>query len=220
MKISRLVGLIFVAVLAIGLMTAAVASAAEPEFVPGTLNPFTGESGAGTLENNVAEAVTCTSDTTTGEITGPKTVGGVMVSFAGCTTNKNECSVDSAGAGSGKILTTTLDGELGTTKQAKSGVGLYLLPSSGTEFVKILGTCLTGSPVQVNGTIAGEANTIKAKSLVGSLTFIGSKGTQTIKEINVLGTIKTPELLAFSGLVKASETTTELIDYEKDVEVS
>jgi hypothetical protein len=222
MTISRLLGLIFAAVLAIGLMTATAASAASPEFLPGALNKFTGESGAGTLESGASEAVTCTDDTTAGEITGPKTVGGVMVTFLGCTSPENGgCSVDSPGAGSAKILTATLDGELGTVKttEAKSGVGLYLLPTSGTEFVELLGTCLTVNDAKVDGSIAGEANTVKnGLSLVGSLTFRGSKAVQSIKEINVLGHILKPELKAF-GLVGASETTTELLDYEKDVEV-
>jgi hypothetical protein len=223
MKLSRLVGLIFAAVLAIGLMTAAAASAAAPEFNPGTLNTFTGTSGAGTLESSAAENVTCTSDTTTGEITGVKTVGSVMVSFSGCSsTEKGGCSVDSAGAGSGKVLTSTLDGELGTVKttEAKSGVGLLLLPTTGTTFVELLGSCLALSPAKVTGQVAGEANTIKTSSTGGTLTFIGSKGTQSIKEINVLGTIVKPALKAFSGLVNASETTTETLTYSKAVEVT
>ena len=144
-----------------------------------------------------------------------------MVTFTGCSSpEKGGCSVDSPGAGSGKVLTSTLDGELGSVKttEAKSGVGLYLLPTSGTEFVELLGTCLKVNDAKVEGTIAGEANTVKTKSLVGSLTFKGSKGVQSIKEINVLGHILKPGLTAF-GVVGASETTTELLDYEKDVEV-
>jgi hypothetical protein len=223
MKISRLVGLIFAAVLAIGLMTATAASAVGPLFLPGTLNTFTGKSGAGTLENSAANAINCTSDATTGEITGKSTVGGVMVTFSGCSsTEKEGCSVDSPGAGSGKVLTNALDGELGTVaeKEAKSKVGLLLLPTVGTEFVELLGSCLAVSPIHVTGQVAGEATPINGGlTLKGTLNFVGSKGVQSIKEITVLGAVVKPALKAFSGLVAASETTEETIEYSKDVEV-
>ena len=227
MKISRLVGLILAAVLALNLMAATVASAAGPLFLPGTLNTFTGTSGTSKLESTSLEAITCSDDTTAGEITGAKTVGGVMVTFLGChDTEKGGCTVKSKGAAEGTILTNTLDGELGTVKttEAPSGVGLYLLPTTGTEFVDVEGPCVELEGGAVTGTIAGEATPIgkggdQSLSLDGKLTFTGSKGSQSIKTINLEGGTSVKPKLKALGLIESSETTTELVTYTKDVEV-
>src|ERR1700735_3025010 len=47
-------------------------------------NKFTSKSGAGKLVTAGGEEVKCTGDTDTGETTGPKTVGNVVVKFTGC----------------------------------------------------------------------------------------------------------------------------------------
>jgi hypothetical protein len=220
MRLSRLAGLVIVAVLAMGLMTAATASA-EPEFNPGTLNRFDGTSGTGSLANASTEEVTCKTDTSTGEITGIRTVGSVVVVFHGCTSPEaGGCEVNSVGETPGLISTTTLVGELGLTKESATSVGLLLKPASGTKFTELTGPCLAIKPAPVTGSIAGEARPIgKPASLIGTLSFVGAKGIQNITKIEVLGKVEKPELLAF-GLVKASETTNETILYEKDVEVT
>jgi hypothetical protein len=221
MKLSRLAGLVFLVALAINLVAVTAASAAEPEFKPGTLNRFTGESGAGALEAAGTAAVTCTSDTSVGEITGPKTIGSVVVIFHGCSsTEKGGCTVKSTHSTPGLIVTNTLKGELGTTKEAKSGVGLLLSPETGTEFVSLEGECLVASPAPVNGTVAGEVTPVSnGETTDGKLVFIGNAGNQTIKAIASLGIVKKPELKAL-GLLKSSETTTELVLYSSVVEVT
>jgi hypothetical protein len=223
MKIARLFGLVVMAVLALNLMAAAVASASAPEFSPGTLNTFTGESGTGALETASTSAIECTSDTATGEVTGAKTVGGVVVTFHGCSSKeKGGCAVSSVGGTSGLITTAILDGELGSVKktEAASGVGLFLLPTSGTKFVELEGSCLLVSPSPVTGTVTGEATPVNGTaSKDGKLVFEGSKGTQKIKEINVLGTVKKPGLKAL-GLLESSETTVELVLYTNAVSVT
>jgi hypothetical protein len=223
MKIARLVGLVVMAVLALNLMAAAVASASAPEFSPGALNTFTGESGTGALETTSTAAITCTKDTNTGEITGAKTVGGVVVTFTGCSSKEGSgCSVKSPTQPAGTVVTTTLSGELGSVKktEATSGVGLLLKPASGTKFVELEGGCLLVSPSPVNGSIAGEATPVNAvSSKDGKLLFVGSKGTQNIKSINVLGTTESPELKAL-GLIKSSETTSELVTYSSPIIVT
>jgi hypothetical protein len=221
MKISRLAGLIFLVALAINLVAVTAASAAEPEFKPGTLNRFTGESGTGALETSGTKAVNCQTDTSVGEVTGPKTVGSVVVTFHNCSSTENEgCTVKSTGSTLGLIVTKVLKGELGTTKEAKSGVGLLLQPETGTEFVSLEGTCLTVSPAPVVGSLAGEVTPVSnGETLDGKLVFIGSAGKQSIEKIAILNVVKKPELKAL-GLLKASETTNELVLYEKDVEVT
>jgi hypothetical protein len=223
MKLSRLVGLVAMVVVALNLMAAAVASASAPEFTPGALNIFKGESGTGALETTSTAAITCTKDTNTGEITGAKTVGGVVVTFTGCSSKEGSgCSVKSTGQSAGTVVTSALNGELGSVKktEAASGVGLLLKPASGTKFVELEGTCLLVSPSPVNGSIAGEATPINGTaSTDGKLLFVGSKGTQNIKSINVLGTVESPELKAL-GLIKSSETTSELVTYTSAVSVT
>jgi hypothetical protein len=229
MKVSRLAGLVVMAVLAMSLMTAAVASAAAPEFNPATPQAFTGESGTGALlAAGGAANIECKSDSNTGEVEGAKTVGSVVVTFSNCTATSGTktCTAKSVGqpAASNTIVTKTLSGELGSVKttQAASGVGLLLSPASGTTFVELeAGNCIAVNPSPVNGRVAGEATPVNGGlSKDGKLHFISTAaGEQKITEINVLGTVQKPELKAL-GLIKSSETTTELVLYSSAVEVT
>lgn len=225
MKLSRLVGLIFAAVLAMSLMAVSAASATPPEFLPGTLNPFTSESGTGTLETSTGTKVSCLTDLDSGEVTGPKTVGNVVVIFHNCSsTESGGCSVKSEGGPNASlIITKTLDGELGSVKpaEAASGVGLLLLPTTGTVFVTLVGSCLPLSPSPVDGSVAGEVTPVNgAPSKDGKIIFQGSgaAGKQLIQSINVLGTVVKPTLKAL-GLLESNEITVDLILYEKEVVV-
>jgi hypothetical protein len=219
MKISRLAGLICVAMFALCLSLASVASASEPVFSV-TSTTISGTSGPGTLEASTGEVITCTSDSNGGSVTGAHTVGGVVVTFTGCKgkSGSSTCTAKSPGAKEGQIITTTLKGELGSTKESSTGVGLLLEPASGTSFVTIQGSCLIEAAV--SGSLAGEATPVKTKSTTGKLVFVGSKGSQNIKEISVLGSTKSPKLTAFGGLVAASEATTELNTFGTALEVT
>jgi hypothetical protein len=219
-KIYRLAGLIALAVLAISLAAVTGASAAEPEFKPGSLNRFTGESSTISLATASTAAIECTKDSVTGEVTGPKTIGSVIITFHGCESKEGSgCVLHSPGLVS-LIVTNTLNGELGTTKEAKSGVGLLLQPATGTEFATLEGTCISVSPAPVTGSIAGEVTPVNnGETTDGKLIFIGSKGKQTIEQIAILHVVKKPELRAL-GLLKTSETTNELVLYSGVVEVT
>jgi hypothetical protein len=214
----RLLGLALIAVLAVSAV-AVSAAFAEPEFKPSTKQSFTGTSGAGTLEDSLSETISCTSDESTGEITGALTAAGIVVTFHGCKGKKGSggtaCTVKSTNTTSpGLIITSTLKGTLGLvpTSQAASGVGLLLQPESGSKFVEIeAAACASEAPVE--GSIAGEVGTTKVLSKTGKLIFTGSAGTQNIKNITVKGKGETPALTAFFGAVKASQTTTEETKY-------
>jgi hypothetical protein len=226
MKLTRLVGFIFVAVLAMSLTAVSAAVASPPEFNPGTLNIFTSESGSGTLETSSGTVVSCLTDLSTGEVTGPKTVGGVVVTFHNCSSkNSSEgCSVKSTnGPNSSLIITSPLDGELGSVKstESSSGVGLLLLPTSGTVFVTLEGVCLPVSPSPVDGSVVGEVTPVNGPSSKdGNLIFLGSpKGKQKIKEIIVLGVTVKPTLKAL-GLLESNEITSDLILYTNPVIVT
>jgi len=216
MKLSRLVGLIFAAALAMGLMAVSAASASPPEFLPGTVQAFTSDSGVGQLETSSGTKIKCLTDLDKGEITGPKTVGNVVVIFHNCSSPEvSGCSVKSEGGpNTSLIITKTLDGELGSVKpaEAASGVGLLLLPTTGTTFVTLEGTCLPISPSPVQGSVAGEVTPISgAASLDIKLILKGSTpGVQQIKSINVLGTTLKPVLKAL-GLLESNEITEDLI---------
>ena len=223
MKLSRLVGLIFAAVLAVNLIAVAMASAAAPEFNPGTATALTTTTGTASLETASTDAVTCSSSVTTGEVTSVKTVGNLKVTFSGCSDKEGSgCSVKGGGGGTGTIVTTTLDGALGTVKttEAASGVGLLLLPTTGTVFVTLEGSCVPGSPAKVDGSVAGEATPTKVKSTTGKLILTGSKGTQSIKKISVAaGAVVEPKLLAL-GLLASSENASGEVKYAAEVEVT
>jgi hypothetical protein len=221
MKISRLIGAILAAVFAVGLVMAAAASAAAPEFSPGS-GTLSTTSNAGTLEASLGEEkIYCTGDKSVGTITGVHTVGSVVVTFTGCKgkKGKEECEAHSTGK-TNEIVTNTLKGELGTvaTSEAASGVALLLEPASGTAFVTTEGSCLTTAAV--SGKIAGEATPIKSKSTTGKLIFVGSAGAQKITKVNVLSAEVEPKLTAFAGLVSASEATSEEVKFSQVIEVT
>jgi hypothetical protein len=228
MKLSRLFGLMLIAVVAISLVGVAAASASAPEFKPSTPGAFTGESGTGALlAAGGAANVHCGNGTNTGEVEGAKTVGSVVVTFSRCfaTSGTKECTAKSVGqpAASTSIVLRTLKGELGSVKttEAASGVGLLLSPASGTTFIELeAGACIAINPSPVNGRVAGEVRPVNAPSLHGYLSFISTAaGEQKITEINVLGTVQKPELKAL-GLIKSSETGTDLVLGTADVEVT
>ena len=229
MKPSRLAGLTILATLAVTLAAAAGASAAAPEFHPGTLALFKGESGTGVLETSSTAALECTSDLVHGFITGPRTIGSVIVVFHGCKSKEGSgCSVNSTGLpttspveSGGLIVWHFLKGELGSVKtsEAASGVGLLLEPETGTTFVTLEGSCLLLTPAPITGSFAGEVTPINTTSKHGIVRIIGSKGKQKIAEINVLGTVKKPKLESL-GLLESSETTTELALYIEEIVVT
>lgn len=222
MKIARLVGLAFAAVLAVSAVVATAASAALPEFKPSTKQSFTTTSGTSTLAGGGNEVV-CTADSSTGEITGATSVGSVIVKFTGCKSSGSGgsgCAQKSVGAsGTEEIVTTTLNGLLGTVKSAEaaSETGLYLAPASGKKFTTLAGTTCTPESA-VTGTIAGEVTPKKVSQTTGKLIFTASNKKEKIKAIGIPTGEVSPELVAFSET--ATESTSEEVKFTKAVEVT
>jgi hypothetical protein len=180
----------------------------------------TGSGGSVALETASTKPISCTSSTTTGSITGPRKVGSVTITFSGCHSNEGSgCTVKGGGAGTGKITTNTLDGELGLATQSTLAIALLLLPTSGTEFVKIEGSCLLASPTAVNGSVAGEINPINRSESSAKLIFSGSGGKPTITSVKVLSTTVKPSLKAFS-LLEASENASAALTFAEAVRVT
>ena len=129
------------------------------------------------------ETVTCTGETAKGEITGPKTVGGVDVAFTGCTEAAgNPCQ--GAGQPPETIVTTSLQGESGIIKEfphepVRNRVGLVLF-FEGIEF-----ECV-GIPVAVRGSVI-HAIAANAMGLRSTEQFTGEAGEQVPKSFAFIG---------------------------------
>jgi hypothetical protein len=72
-----------------------------------------------TLETVTKTLVVCTGQTSTGEYTGRKTVGNVVITFSGCEMGGVKCT--GAGAEEGEVVTNTLQGVLGIEKTSTEG---------------------------------------------------------------------------------------------------
>jgi hypothetical protein len=220
MKSARLLGIVFVALLVSSVVGTSVA-AAYPEFKPNA-GKFTTTAGASKLVAG-ANTVTCTAESSGGEITAAATVGRVVVKFTGCKSTGSggsNCTIKSAGGAEGEVATNTLKGELGTVKasEATSGVGLVLKPTSGTEFAKLEKNSCTAAAA-VTGSVAGEASPIGSKQTTGKLIFAPGTTGEKIKEVHLCGgTTDEPELIAFS--VAASQETSASVAFASATEIT
>jgi hypothetical protein len=213
MKVVRLSGLALVAVLAMSLMIASVASAA-PIFTP-TGATLTGTSGVGKLEA-AGETVTCETDVSGGTVTSATLIGGIVVHFLGCsakTSTGGTCTVKSTNTtASGLILTNTLHGVLGlilpVPAPPASDVALLLLPVSGGTFVTLVGSGTCVETTKVQGNVAGTLEPVGVSQKTGKLVLTGSNGKESITDVDLsTGGLVIPNLQAFGST--ATETTTE-----------
>jgi hypothetical protein len=133
------------------------------------------ESTVAELETVSANLVTCTGESGVGKYTGNKTIGGLNITFTGCSGFGSACT--SAGSASGTIVTTTLEGVLGVeelgAEPALNKIGEDVFPAGHSGPIGEF-TCgglpmlLAGaviSPVQSNS--MKLTSTIKAKALKG-----------------------------------------------------
>jgi len=218
MKIARLAGLMLVAVLAMSLLAASVATAA-PEFKP-TGATISGTSGTAKLTaSSGVDQIVCAKSTSTGTITSAFLAGGVVVHFLECKSSGNSgstfCTANSKGAAEGLILTETLHGVLGST--AKTAV-LDLLPVSGSKFVTLAGNSCT-EETAVTGSVAGVIEPTGKSVKTGTLKFALTGGKQSISNIELSsgGTTKA-KLTAFT--TEATEEVAEAITYSSTTEVT
>jgi|GEM_PF-1426353 len=84
------------------------------------------------------EKLECSGEKSGGEYTGPKTVGGIVITLNGCVLAGAKCT--SAGAKEGEVVTKLLDGELGVIKASieavKDEIGLDLKAASGSDIAE------------------------------------------------------------------------------------
>lgn len=179
---------------------------------------FTSTSGSGTLKAG-ADVVTCKKDTGTGELPSTMLMNNVVIHFLECTSSgasKSGCSVKSTNTSvAGLILTATLHGVIGTVLPSKAA-GLLLLAASGKTFATLAGNECTPE-TKVTGTVAGLITPTGKSQTTSKVTFSAPGGKQEIKDIDTLGGLVEPELVAFS--VSATEETAEEITWGKAVEI-
>jgi hypothetical protein len=223
MKIARLASSVLMAILAVGLVVVSVASA-EPEFKQ-TGSTVTGISESTAVLSGGGETVTCAKDVlSSGVVTSFTLVGGLLIHFLECTDKTaggGSCPAMSTGAPlENLILTSTLHGVLGLIlpKPASgSGVALVLLPTSGSTFWTLLGSCFTSTAV--SGQLAGEIEPIGVATTKFTLKIEAPGGVQKIKEVDLTtGGLVKPKLTAFSAT--AAESLIEVLTFGTATEIT
>jgi hypothetical protein len=174
MQRIRIVVLTMVAVFATSAVAASSAAAVLPEFSPSSGVTLNGTSGAGLLETKSGTKVTCTSNTDSGEITGPKAVSKIKVTFKGCESGGFKCST--AGAASGELVTEELKATLGYINATTKEVGVDFTPV-GAKFIEF--NCVGGIiEVTVTGSVICPVTPINTKTKTFTVACRQEKGIQ------------------------------------------
>jgi len=133
-----------------------------------------------TLETIKKVKVTCTGESSSGEITSVKTVGNVVVKFTGCASGTKKCTT--TGLGEGELETKKLEGVLGieriTVKEGKETrhVALDLYPVGKTgAFLEY--TCTGSAPTTLAGSILAPVTAGKMLT-TATLKFTATAGKQ------------------------------------------
>jgi hypothetical protein len=141
---------------------------------------FTDTSGTTELRQKGHKPIICKKDKSVGEITGPKTVANVVVTYEECKQGEANCnSVVVAEEGTtgaaGDIITNKLSGELKSEAAATSGVVETLSPTSPEKrFVSI--KCATVNVAvkgkeEKSGEVSGEVTPVGKPQTTGELNF-------------------------------------------------
>jgi hypothetical protein len=188
-----------------------------PEFkpLPAAKRKFKGTSGAWNSDAG-GRPYSCPKGTVTGEFTGGRNLGNVVVTFTGCISGESEeCPVNTYGAAPGEIASKALTGELGTvaTKEAPTGVGLRLKPEVGNSWWTMVRNSCTGEAVWA-GTLGGEVEVIGKKQTTDKLVF-----TNGIRKITLDSGVSEGLELEEDADVASWSNTSE-VTFEEPVEVT
>jgi hypothetical protein len=170
------------AVFVFGAIAAASASATQPKFEPeGGAFPvtFEGSGGAGVLEvlpeGTKKRTVSCTSNTSAGNLGDSTTVKEVVVKFKECSTSgpfgeKVPC---------GEIVTTKLKGKLYYLTAGSSEVGVDFEPETAPEFAKfVCKNFLVNETLTVTGSVVGKLTPVNTSTTKFTLKFNQTEGHQ------------------------------------------
>ena len=194
----------------------------RPAFESSAKQKFTSKSGTSKLVTT-GESITCSADTNAGEVTGATAVGKVVITFTGCKAKKGEeiCTVKSASAKEGEVVTKTLKGELGEVAESEAAdeVGLVLEPET-TKKIATLASAKCSAEASLEGSVAGEVTPLATAAKTDKLVFAVTSAKQNIKSITVKpGTAAKTVKLELAGLEATDESTDE-IGFEKEAEVT
>jgi hypothetical protein len=139
---------------------------------------FKGKGGGANLEIVTLGGVTCTSSADGGKFTGPKTAGGVFVTFKGCELSGHKC--ENTGK-AGEVKTNTLEGVIGYINKSKHEVGVDLSAETGSYEAEF--TC-GELEIRVSGSVIGAVvSPLNVFTKVATLSFTQSAGRQHVQNL-------------------------------------
>jgi hypothetical protein len=169
----------------------ALKTGGEYEWTAGAVKgKFTGVGGVGTLETIGKNKVVCKTESSVGEYTSAKTVGGVLVTFTECVSSGFKCTT--VGQAEGTLITKELEGNIVWENKALKHIALDLIPASGGElFIEFGCGPLT---IRVKGSVlvnvkAGKMETKPVQK------YSGAKGIQKPSEYEEAGGGKVKDVL-------------------------
>jgi hypothetical protein len=177
--------------------------------------------GIPTLETVKGTKITCKTEEGPGEITSPKSVGGVVATFTGCETSGLKCA--SAGQAEGVIVTSALEGIIGVEKV---GTKTPLNDKVASELhapvgQKVAAFVCAGLPVEVRGSVLHPV-TVNKMLLTATEKFTASKGKQ--KPEHYAGGVPKEHILESNTnggpFEQAGQTITALVTFEEKVEIN
>jgi hypothetical protein len=209
-------GIALLAVLALGVVGVASASAALPEYKTATFPvSFTGTNSS-TLKLTLKSAfntVECSTSKSKGSVANATEATGVTVTYTGCKEATKNCTT--SGKAAGEVETKSLKGVLGYLNKTAKEAGLSLKPESGSVFAEF--TCEGGALNKVEGCTIGQVTPVNTLSLKGSLTFEENANKNGQKWTKFEGGAECT-LKAF-GAVASWVTGKEELTFAKEVEV-
>lgn len=175
-RITKMLGLSAVMVLAFAAVAAASASASQPE-VEGTLpTTFSGSGGEGKLETVAGRTVTCTGNSASGTVNSSTTVNNTRVTFSGCTDEFGSACTTS-GQSSGTIRTNLIKGTLFYREAGSSKKVILLEPETGSVFATFV--CGFGfETLEVTKKVLGEITEVGTNKY--QIAFSQAGGVQVI----------------------------------------
>jgi hypothetical protein len=223
MGLQRTLAVSLGAALAACSVAATPSFAAPPEFSPPFPNPFKAVSRGMTLETIGGFKVTCTADTSNGEVTGPSTAA-LTITFTGCARGEGPDGGSCQNASGGEIITEPLFGTLGYLNRKHTAVGLDLSnPSAsptGGALIKFF--CGEDTSVEVVGSLIGRVAPINKVVEPGghmTLKFAQKGGHQAIKKL-LGGSRDVPMTrVLFGPLEESGIASTGLLSFASPIEI-
>jgi hypothetical protein len=174
---SRTILITLVAIVALSGIAAGSASAAFPEFAPGTSNAFTGKGGEAIFQEATGGIYSCTLSTITGEIVSAKEVSKVIIKFRGTGGGCATFCRNGFEPEFGTLETKELKGRIAYITKPGKRVGLLLEPVA-----QPIATCEHSSipGAKLKGSIMAEIGPVNLSRKIYTLTYTQNGGKQDL----------------------------------------